>query len=95
MYESRCGRRFVVRWPGVIKPGGEQKAMALNADFAPTLLEAAGVKVPDDMQGHSLVPLLRASGRLTGGPAYTTGTTTTRSPQHTGPLWRQDRKRTS
>ncbi len=33
--------------------------MAINADFAPTLLEAAGQPVPADMQGRSLVPLLK------------------------------------
>jgi arylsulfatase A-like enzyme len=33
--------------------------MAINADFAPTFLEAAGVRVPPDMQGRSLVPLLK------------------------------------
>lgn len=59
MYEESLRTPFVVRWPGVIKPGSVQKAMALNADFAPTLLEVAGVRVPDDMQGRSLVPLLR------------------------------------
>jgi arylsulfatase A-like enzyme len=33
--------------------------MALNVDFAPTFLEAAGVPVPAAMQGQSLLPLLR------------------------------------
>ena len=33
--------------------------MALNLDFAPTFLEAAGAAVPADMQGRSLLPLLR------------------------------------
>ena len=32
--------------------------MALNVDIAPTILEMAGVKVPKQMQGRSLVPLL-------------------------------------
>ncbi len=59
MYEESLRMPFVVRWPGVVRPRSVQKAMALNADFAPTLLDAAGVKVPDDMQGRSLVPLLR------------------------------------
>ena len=30
-----------------------------NLDYAETFLSIAGVDVPDDMQGHSLVPLLR------------------------------------
>ncbi len=59
MYEESLRTPLVVRWPGVIKPGRVEKAMALNLDFAPTFLDAAGVKVPADMQGRSLLPLLR------------------------------------
>ena len=33
--------------------------MALNIDFAPTFLEAAGLPIPPDMQGRSLLPILR------------------------------------
>ncbi|HOB74052.1 MAG TPA: sulfatase [Phycisphaerae bacterium] len=59
MYEESLRMPFVVRWPKVIKPGSVQKAMALNVDFAPTFLEAAGLPVPADMQGRSLMPLFR------------------------------------
>jgi arylsulfatase A-like enzyme len=59
MYEPSLKMPLLVRWPGVIKPGSVQDAMTINADFAPTLLEAAGQPVPADMQGRSLVPLLR------------------------------------
>ena len=59
IYEESLRMPFLVRWPGVIKPGSVQKAMALNVDFAPTFLEMAGVPVPGDMQGRSLVPLLQ------------------------------------
>jgi arylsulfatase A-like enzyme len=45
--------------PGRTKPGTVHPAMALNVDLAPTLLELAGLKVPEKYQGHSLVPLLR------------------------------------
>jgi arylsulfatase A-like enzyme len=50
---------FIVRWPGVIKPGQTQDALANNTDFAPTFMDAAGLAVPADMQGRSLVPLLK------------------------------------
>jgi arylsulfatase A-like enzyme len=50
---------FLVRWPGVIQPGTTQAAMALNTDFAPTFMDVAGLATPADMQGRSLVPLLR------------------------------------
>lgn len=59
MYEPSLRTPFIVRWPGVIKPGSVQKAMAVNVDFAPTFLSAAGADVPGDMQGKSLVPLLK------------------------------------
>jgi arylsulfatase A-like enzyme len=60
MYEESIKMPFLVRWPGVVKPGSDQNAMAINADFAPTFLEIAGLPVPADMQGRSLVPLLKS-----------------------------------
>jgi len=59
MYEESLKMPFIVRWPGVVKPGSVQTAMALNVDFAPTFMEAAGLPVPAEMQGRSLVALLR------------------------------------
>jgi arylsulfatase A-like enzyme len=59
MYEESIRMPFLVRWPGVTAPWTVQSAMALNIDFAPTFMEAAGLPVPADMQGRSLVPLLR------------------------------------
>ena len=50
---------FVVRWPAAIKPGTRVSAMGLNVDFAPTFLDAAGLSVQPQMQGRSLLPLLR------------------------------------
>ena len=38
--------RFVVRWPGVVKPGGESRALLSGEDLAPTLLAAAGLERP-------------------------------------------------
>ncbi len=59
MYEESLRMPFIVRWPGVVPPGAVCDTMALNLDFAPTFLAAARVPVPDDMQGRSLLPLLR------------------------------------
>ncbi len=59
MYEESLRMPLLVRWPGVVKPGSTSDAMVLNVDFAPTLLDAAGVTVPDDMQGRSALPILR------------------------------------
>jgi arylsulfatase A-like enzyme len=59
MYEESLRMPFLVRWPAVVRPGSTAEAMALNVDFAPTFLEAAGVPVPTVMQGQSLLPILR------------------------------------
>ena len=52
---------MLVRWPGVTKPGSVNTDLVSNLDFAETFLEAAGVPVPDDMQGRSLVPILKGA----------------------------------
>ena len=59
MYEESIRMPFLVRWPAVIKPGSVQSAMGINPDFAPTFMEAAGLPVPADMQGRSLMPLFK------------------------------------
>jgi arylsulfatase A-like enzyme len=59
MYEESLRTPLVVRWPGVVKPGGSEERIVSNVDFAQTFLDAAGVEAPDDMQGRSIVPLLR------------------------------------
>jgi arylsulfatase A-like enzyme/dienelactone hydrolase len=58
MYEESFRMPFIVRWPGVVKPGSVNTDLVQNIDFAPTLLAAARVPVPGTMQGRSLVPLL-------------------------------------
>lgn len=59
MYEQSLHMPFIVRWPGKVKAGSVNKHMVSNLDFAETFLELAGVPVPSDMQGRSLVPLLK------------------------------------
>ena len=59
MYEPSLRQPFLIRWPGVVKPGGVINEMALNNDFAPTFMDLAGLPVPADMQGKSLLPLLK------------------------------------
>jgi arylsulfatase A-like enzyme len=59
MYEESLRMPLIVRWPGVVKPGSVNWDLVQNLDFAPTFLEIAGVEVPADMQGRSLLPLLR------------------------------------
>ncbi|MBL8205956.1 MAG: sulfatase [Blastocatellia bacterium] len=57
MYEESLRTPFIVRWPKRIKAGSVSKSMILNLDFAPTFLDAAGAKIPADMQGRSILPL--------------------------------------
>jgi len=59
MYEPSLRTPYIVKWPGVIKPGSEATQLVQNLDFAQTFLEMAGVEQPKDMQGRSLVPLMR------------------------------------
>lgn len=59
MYEPSIRVPMLVRYPARVKPGQVDTAhMALNIDVAPTVLDLAGVPVPDWMQGRSLAPLL-------------------------------------
>jgi arylsulfatase A-like enzyme len=59
MYEQSLRTPLVVRWPGVVEAGSICDQIASNVDFAQTFLDAAGLETPDDMQGRSLLPLLR------------------------------------
>lgn len=59
MYEESLQMPLIVSWPGVTKPGSKCQAMVQNLDYAETFLELARATIPDDMQGASLVPLLK------------------------------------
>ena len=60
MYEESLSMPFLVRYPAMVSPGSTCDEIALNVDIAPTLLDLAGVDVPDEIQGRSLAPLLRS-----------------------------------
>jgi len=59
IYNESFKTPLLIRWPNVIKPGITNNQMVQNLDFAQTLLEAAGVIPPNDMQGESLIPLFK------------------------------------
>lgn len=61
MYEESIRMPFLVRWPAGITAGTKSDAMALNVDFAPTFLDVAGLPPSSEMQGRSLLPLLRGT----------------------------------
>jgi len=59
MYEESIRMPFLVRWPAAIRPGTKSDVLALNVDFAPTFLAVAGLPASTEMQGRSLLPVLR------------------------------------
>lgn len=59
MYEESFRTPLMIKWPGVIKAGSKNSDLVQNLDFAETFLEAAGVSIPEEMQGKSMVPLLK------------------------------------
>lgn len=58
MYDVSMRTPLMARWPGYIKPKSVIQPMVQNIDYAPTILQAAGVNVPQWMQGKGMVPLL-------------------------------------
>jgi arylsulfatase A-like enzyme len=59
IFEESLRTPLLVRWPGVAKPGTVDHHLVSNLDFPETFLHAAGVSIPAEMQGKSLVPLLK------------------------------------
>lgn len=59
MFEESYRTPLIMQWPGVIKPGSVNKDMVSNIDLPETFLEIAGIEVPLDMQGRSMVPVLK------------------------------------
>lgn len=59
IYDESFKTPLLIRWPNQIKPGITSDEMVQNLDFAQTFLEAAQIAAPGDMQGESLMPLLK------------------------------------
>ena len=59
MFEQSYRTPLLIKWPGVTKPGSVNEDMVSNIDFAETFLDIAGVSIPSDMQGQSMVPVLK------------------------------------
>ncbi|RYY20125.1 MAG: DUF4976 domain-containing protein [Chitinophagaceae bacterium] len=58
MYEESFRTPMVMRYPGQIKAGTINTDPVMNLDIGPTILDAAGVKIPSDMQGRSFLPIV-------------------------------------
>ncbi len=58
MYEESFRMPFMISYPKRIEPRTVNSNLLLNIDFAPTMLELAGISIPEDMQGTSFVSQL-------------------------------------
>lgn len=59
MFEESYRTPLLISWPGVTKPGTVNEDIVSNIDLPETFLEIAGVEVPSDMQGRSMLPILK------------------------------------
>lgn len=64
LYDSGIHVPFVVRWGGIEEPGRTVDAIISTTDLAPTFLTLAGVAIPHDMVGVSLLPWLDKEGKF-------------------------------
>ena len=56
---------LIIRWPGKVKAGATCPTPVISMDFYPTFLEVAGLKPgKEPIDGESLMPLLRETGKL-------------------------------
>jgi len=59
MYKESFRTPLLIRWPGVTKAGSRNHDLVQNLDYAETMLDMAGITIPEDMQGKSMVSLLK------------------------------------
>lgn len=59
LYDPGSNVPFIVRWPGIVKAGGESRTLLSGEDLGPTLLAAAGLKPHENMTGISFLSLLK------------------------------------
>lgn len=59
MYEESMRTPLLIRYPEKIKPNTVVTKMVQNIDYAPTLLDYAGVEIPENMQGLSFRKLVK------------------------------------
>ncbi|MEY3173368.1 MAG: hypothetical protein RLZZ436_1282 [Planctomycetota bacterium] len=59
IFEESLRTPLMVRWPKVAEAGAVRREIVSLVDFAQTFLDIAGVEAPADMQGRSILPLLK------------------------------------
>ena len=63
MYEESFKTPLIIRYPKLIKPDIHDSSMVMLLDMAPTFMQLAGLPVPKDMQGQSLIPVFKGDGK--------------------------------
>ena len=63
-YEGGIREPFIAYWPGVIKPGTRNTTAIHNVDLYPTFLAVASATAPKPLDGESLLPLFKGTGKL-------------------------------
>src|SRR5690606_13258226 len=58
LYDWGTRMPLAIRWGDKIKGGRVVDDLVSHTDFAPTFLEAAGLEVPSEMTGKSMLPIL-------------------------------------
>ena len=61
LYDTGTHVPLAIRWGRTIKGGRTITDFVSLTDLAPTFLEAAGLAAPEQMTGHSLMPILRSA----------------------------------
>lgn len=59
MFEESYRTPLLIEWPGMTQAGSVNNDMVSNIDLAETFLEMANVEIPSDMQGRSMVGILK------------------------------------
>jgi arylsulfatase A-like enzyme len=72
LYEGGIRVPWIMRWPGVTRPGTSTDVPVISTDFYPTILDIAGLPLRPQQHrdGISLVPLLRGTGQLPDRPLF-------------------------
>ncbi len=61
-YEPAIHVPFAMRYPALVSHRRVESRLVANIDIAPTIYDLAGLPIPKEVNGRSLVPLLRGQG---------------------------------
>lgn len=75
-YDAGLGSGLIVRWPGRVAAGTKSSALVEYIDIMPTFLQAAGIEVPEGLDGRSFLPVLES--KVANHKEYVFGMHTTR-----------------